>query len=72
MKIEAKLEKIYYDFAQKGTKFQFFCYGNETANLEKYLGKKVNLELKGDKRSLGANRIPVVIAWRTTREVKSA
>lgn len=57
MKIEAKLEKIYYDFAQKGTNFQFFCYGNETANLEKYLGKKVNLELKEwrEQRSLDAN-----------------
>jgi len=55
MKIEARLVNMHYDFIQKGTKLEFFCYGNETPNLEKYLGKKVNLELKGDKRSVGAN-----------------
>lgn len=55
MKIEAKLVNMHYDFLQKGTIFEFFCYGNETPKLEQYLGKKTNLELKGDKRSLGAN-----------------
>lgn len=55
MKLEAKLINIGYDFMQKGTKFEFFCYGDETGNLEKYLGKKTNLEFKGEKRSLNAN-----------------
>ena len=55
MKLESKLTKMHYDFLEKGTKFEFFCYGDETPNLEKYLGKKVNLELKGERRSAGAN-----------------
>ena len=55
MKLEAKLINMGYDFLQKGTKFEFFCYGDETGNLEKYLGKKTNLELKGTKRSLNSN-----------------
>lgn len=42
-------------FRKNGTKFEFFCFGNETANLEKYLGQKVNLELRNERRSLGAN-----------------
>lgn len=55
MKIEAKLIDMRYDFLLKGTRFEFFCYGNETPNLEKYLHKKINLEFKNEKRSLSAN-----------------
>ena len=55
MKLEAKLVNMSYDFLQKGTKFEFFCFGDETGSLEKYLGKKTNIELKGEKRSLNSN-----------------
>lgn len=46
MKLDCKLEKISYDFAHKGTKFEFFSYGNVTTSLEEYLGLKVNVEIK--------------------------
>lgn len=61
MKIECRLENMSYNFAQKGTKFEFFSYGNILPNLESFLGKKVNLELKGNQRSLSANRLLVEI-----------
>jgi len=55
MKIDSKLTKIAYDFASKCTKFEFISYGNITSYLEEFLDKKVNLELKKDKRSNNAN-----------------
>lgn len=57
MKIEARLENMHYDFLQKGTKFEFFCEGNETPNLEKFKDKKLTVEVKEYKkqRSLDAN-----------------
>lgn len=55
MKIECTLKKIAYDLERNGTKFGFFAVGNETTTLEKYVGKKVVLEIKNEKRSSGAN-----------------
>lgn len=55
MKLEAKLINMTYDYEHKGTKFEFFCYGNEMANLEQYLDKEINLDLKGQKRTNTAN-----------------
>ena len=55
MKLEGELSKTTYDIAQNCTKFEFFIFGNEVSSLTKYLGKKVNLEIKGDKRSSGMN-----------------
>jgi len=56
MKIDAKLQSIHYDYAQKSTIIQFSSFGNITSNLEEYLGLQVNLELKKEgKRSNTAN-----------------
>lgn len=55
MKTEAKLENMHYDFARKGTKFEFFCYGDITEGLQEFLGLETNVELYKDKRSLNAN-----------------
>jgi len=56
MKLECKLENMWYDFAQKGTKFEFFVQGNILPSLEDYLNKDVNLELKkGGKKTLDEN-----------------
>lgn len=72
MKIEdCRLSKMTYDFIQKGTKFEFFCYGDITPNLESYTDKKIVLELKSEKRSLGANRVSVGAFGRATRKTKN-
>ena len=55
MRLEAKLTAIAYSVVDKGTKFEFFCYGDEASNLEKWLYKKVNIKLEEEKRSLNAN-----------------
>ena len=55
MKLECELKNVTYDYAQKGTKFEFFTFGDEVSSLTKYLGKKVNVELKNDKRTIGMN-----------------
>ena len=56
MKLEAKLDKVSYDFANKCTKFEFSSYGDITSSLEEFLSLKVSVELKkGSYRSLNAN-----------------
>lgn len=57
MKVECELFNIGYDFANKRTKFEFYCNGDITAGLEQYMGKKLNVELNEwkKKRTLDAN-----------------
>lgn len=55
MKIEAKLFNIGYDFATGSTKMEFLVKGDIVSTLEKYLDRKLFLDMKTEKRSLNAN-----------------
>lgn len=55
MKLEVKLKDLHFDFRSRQTCFEFVADGDITANLEEYIDKNVNIELKKEKRSLTAN-----------------
>lgn len=57
MKIECKLFNIGYDFKNKSTKIELIAEGDILSNLEPYMDKKLNVELKEWRatRTLDAN-----------------